>query len=100
MLEYFSIPYPNVPIYDYTDLDYTMPESIFQVIFHKRPYVSAMCILPIGTRLSAAKKKARQAWELPGFWRSGWDLNPRAIESHDGFRVFVKTVKNRLLQAD
>lgn len=34
-----------------------------------------------------SKKKARKAWGLPGFWRSGWDLNPRANESHDGFRV-------------
>lgn len=41
----------------------------------------------IGKIGTAAKKKARQAWGLPGFWRSGWDLNPRANESHDGFRV-------------
>ena len=24
-----------------------------------------------------SKKKARKAWGLPGFWRSGWDSNPR-----------------------
>lgn len=35
------------------------------------------------------KRKKPEIDLITGFlWRSGWDLNPRAHETHDGFRVF------------
>ena len=34
------------------------------------------------------KRKKPEIDLITGFlWRSGWDLNPRAHETHDGFRV-------------
>ena len=47
MLKYFFVSYPNVSIRDYTDLNYTMPESILQILFHKRPCALGTYILLI-----------------------------------------------------